>query len=126
MKVLRLAWVGTRTDAYEPTVRFFRDVIGLPVAEDPGDFTVLEVPDGATVEVFGPASAFNRHLASPAAGFEVEDLAEAELELREAGIEIVLPPSGGPDRRWLHLRAPDGALYELMEDRARGRTGAGG
>ncbi len=119
MQVLRLSWVGTRTDAYEPTVRFFREVLRLPVIEDPGDFTVLEVPDGSTVEVFGPDSAWNRHLTSPVAGFQVADLTEAERELRDAGAEIVLPPTGGPDRSWLHFRAPDGHLYELAEDRTR-------
>ena len=123
--MLRLSWVGTRTDAYSSTVGFFRDVLGLPVIEDPGDFTVLEVPDGATVEVFGPDSPFNRHLTSPVAGFQVADLAEAERELRDAGVEIVLPRSGGPDRSWLHFRAPDGHLYELAEDRTRGGAALG-
>jgi catechol 2,3-dioxygenase-like lactoylglutathione lyase family enzyme len=116
MQILRLAWVGTRTEAFEETVALFRDVLGLaPIAHD-RDFDVLEVPDGATVEVFGPASGFNQHLTSPVAGFEVDDLAGAERELRAAGTEIVLAPAWGGERAWLHFRAPDGHLYELMQD----------
>lgn len=29
MRVIKLAWVGTRTDNAEPTVAFFRHVLGL-------------------------------------------------------------------------------------------------
>jgi catechol 2,3-dioxygenase-like lactoylglutathione lyase family enzyme len=79
---------------------------------------VLEVPDGATVEVFGPASPNNQHLTHPVAGFLVSDLDDAVRELRAAGVEIVLPMQGGQTRSWMHFRAPDGFVYELVEDRS--------
>src|SRR5690349_21109566 len=107
MRVLSLVWVGTRTTEYAATPGFFRDVLGLGVHSLETDFAVLEVPDGATVEVFGPASEWNRHLTHPVAGFLVADLDEAVSELRAAGVEIVLEPQGG-ERRWVHFRAPDG------------------
>ena len=116
MRVLSLAWVGTRTTEYAATVAFFREVLGLGVHSAETDFTVLEVPDGATVEVFGPASEYNRHLTHPVAGFLVADLEEAVAELRAAGAEIVLDPQGGDDRSWVHFRAPDGFVYELAQD----------
>ena len=78
MKILRLCWVGTRTDRFEATVGFFRDVLQLSILADPGDFTVFAVPDGSTVEVFGPQSAYNEHLSTPVAGFEVDDLEAAQ------------------------------------------------
>ena len=118
MRVLSLAWVGTRTTEYAATVAFFRDVLGLGVHSSETDFAVLEVPDGATVEVFGPASEYNRHLTHPVAGFLVADLEEASRELRAAGVEIVLPLQGGETRAWMHFRAPDGFVYELVEDRS--------
>jgi hypothetical protein len=32
MRIIKLAWVGTRTNNAEPTVAFFRDVLGvLPI-----------------------------------------------------------------------------------------------
>jgi catechol 2,3-dioxygenase-like lactoylglutathione lyase family enzyme len=98
-------------------VAFFTDVLGLPVHSTETDFTVLEVPDGATVEVFGPRSEYNRHLTHPVAGFRVSDLAGAVEELRAAGAEIVLPIQGTEEHSWMHFRAPDGFVYELSEDR---------
>ena len=118
MRVLSLVWVGTRTTEYAATVAFFKDVLGLgEQASEPG-FAVLEVPDGATVEIFGPTSRFNQHLTHPVAGFLVASLDEAVEELEAAGAEIVLPPQGGGARSWLHFRAPDGFVYELVEVRS--------
>jgi catechol 2,3-dioxygenase-like lactoylglutathione lyase family enzyme len=118
MRVLSLAWVGTRTTEYTATLAFFRDVLGLGVHSSETDFAVLDVPDGATVEIFGPASRYNRHLTHPVAGFLVSNLDDAVAELRAAGVEIVLPVAGGETRSWVHFRAPDGFIYELVEDRS--------
>jgi catechol 2,3-dioxygenase-like lactoylglutathione lyase family enzyme len=117
MDVLSLVWVGTRTNEYAATVAFFRDVLGLGVQVSEPDFAVLDVPDGATVEVFGPTSEFNPHLTHPVAGFLVADLDEAVAELRAAGVEIVRDVQGGDARSWVHFRAPDGFVYELVEAR---------
>lgn len=104
MQVLSLAWVGTRTFQHDATVAFFSDILGLRVHSAEPDFTVLDVPGGATVEVFGPTSDFNRHLTHPVAGFRVADIDAAACELAAAGVEIVLPHHGGGDRSWLHPR----------------------
>ncbi len=118
MEVLSLTWVGTRTTEYTATVAFFRDVLGLGVHSTETDFAVLNVPDGATVEIFGPASEYNQHLTHPVAGFLVADLDSAVKELEAAGAEIVLPVQHGDPRSWLHFRAPDGFVYELAADRS--------
>ena len=47
----------------------------------------------------------------------MSDLDDAVGELRTAGVEIVLPPQGDESRKWVHFRAPDGFVYELVEDR---------
>jgi hypothetical protein len=49
--------------------------------------------------------------------FEVDDVSAAREELVAAGIEIVGP--SGQDRHWdwIHVRAPDGNLYELASRR---------
>ena len=117
MKVRALVWVGTRTTEFESTAAFFRDVLGLGVQLAEPDFTVLDVPDGSTVEVFGPSSPYNAHLTHPVAGFLVDSIDEAVAEVRAAGAEIVLPPQDGGDRAWMHFRAPDGHVYELVEVR---------
>lgn len=116
MRVLSLTWVGTRTADYPATLAFFRDVLGLGVRSSEADFAVLSVPDGATVEVFGPASEYNQHLTHPVAGFLVSDLEKALGELQAVGVEIVLPVQHGGTRSWMHFRAPDGFVYELVEE----------
>jgi catechol 2,3-dioxygenase-like lactoylglutathione lyase family enzyme len=115
MHISKISWLGTRTDAHDQTVDFFTGVLGLRVMQQEPDFTVLSLPDGSSVEVFGPASAYNRHLTHPVAGFLVDDLDHAAEELRAAGIEIVLPIQRADNGGWLHFRAPDGFLYELSE-----------
>jgi catechol 2,3-dioxygenase-like lactoylglutathione lyase family enzyme len=111
--------VGTRTTEYAATLAFFRDVMGLAVDSSEPDFAVLEVPGGATVEIFGPSSPYNRHLTHPVAGFRVDSVAGAVAELQAAGVEIVLPVQHGGARSWVHFRAPDGFVYELVEEGAR-------
>ena len=118
MRILRLVWLGTRTTEHPATVAFFRDVLGLGVQVSEPDFAVLDVPGGATVEIFGPTSEYNRHLTHPVAGFLVDDLVAAADEVAAAGAEIVLPIQDGGDRAWMHFRAPDGFVYELVEVRA--------
>lgn len=113
--IMGLTWVGTRTDRYDETVALFAGVLGLPVLADDSGFTVLGLPDGSTIEVFGPDSPYNRHISRPVPGFRVRDLDTAHDELVAAGVDVVLPIQGGGDRRWLHVKGPDGSLYELVE-----------
>lgn len=116
MHILRLYWVGIRTARHNESVAFFHEVMGLPVRHSEQDFTVLAVPDGSTVEVFGPTSPDNQHITCPVAGFLVSDLSEAVQARQQAGLEIVLPVRQGETGAWLHFRAPDGFLYELSQE----------
>jgi catechol 2,3-dioxygenase-like lactoylglutathione lyase family enzyme len=118
MQIVKLAWVGTRTDNAEPTVAFFHDVLGPRLELDRPGFWMLKLPDGSKVEVFGPDSAINRHFTTgPVAGFLVDDVHAAADELRAAGVEILLEPEiDDSGNAWVHFRAPDGNLYELTQD----------
>ena len=55
MRVERLAWVGTRTDQFTETTRFFRDVLALSTVHEEADFAILQLPSGDRdfVEIFG-------------------------------------------------------------------------
>ena len=69
MKIIKLAWVGTRTENFQSTVDFFREILGLRSELDLPGFRVLKLPDGSKVEVFGPDSDVNRHFTTgPVAG----------------------------------------------------------
>jgi catechol 2,3-dioxygenase-like lactoylglutathione lyase family enzyme len=118
MRIIKLAWVGTRTGNPEPTVAFFRDVLGLRLELEHAGFWMLKLPDNSKVEVFGPDSPINRHFTTgPVAGFLVDNAADAAAELRSAGVEILLESAvdeGG--NAWVHFRAPDGNIYEFTQD----------
>jgi len=118
MEIIKLAWVGTRTENAEPTVQFFRDVLGLRLELEHKDFWMLKLPDGSKVEVFGPESPVNRHFTTgPVAGFLVDDVVSATAELRAAGVEILLDPqTDDRGNGWTHFRAPDGNVYEFTQD----------
>jgi catechol 2,3-dioxygenase-like lactoylglutathione lyase family enzyme len=118
MRIIKLAWVGTRTDNPAPTVAFFREVLGLRVELEQPGFWMLKLPDGSKVEVFGPDTDINRHFTTgPVAGFLVDDIHVATTELRSADVEI-LYESGADDsgNAWVHFRAPDGNIYEFTQD----------
>ncbi len=118
MEVIKLAWVGTRTENAYPTVAFFRDVLGLRLEVDQPGFWKMKLPDGSKVEVFGPDSDVNRHFTTgPVAGFLVDDVHTATEELRSANVEILSGPTTDQSGiAWVHFRAPDGNIYELTHD----------
>jgi catechol 2,3-dioxygenase-like lactoylglutathione lyase family enzyme len=118
MRIIKLAWVGTRTDNAEPTVAFFRDVLGLRLELEHLGFWMLKLPDGSKVEVFGPDSAINRHFTTgPVAGFLVDDIQDAAAELWSAGVELLLESEvDASGNAWVHFRAPDGNIYEFTQD----------
>ena len=118
MQIIKLAWVGTRTENADPTVAFFRDVLGLRLELDQPGFWMLKLPDGSKVEVFGPDSDINRHFTTgPVAGFLVDDVHSATAELRSAQVEILFGPEiDESGNAWVHFRAPDGNVYEFTQD----------
>ena len=117
MEVRRLCWLGVRAEAYEPMLAFLRDVLGLRVEFEEETTAELSLPRGDRVQVFGPGDRyfdfFGEQATGPVALFEVDDVRRARDEISSAGIELV----GGIERdrqwEWVHVRAPDGNLYEL-------------
>jgi predicted enzyme related to lactoylglutathione lyase len=114
MRVLGVVWVGTRTTAFDETVAFFRDVLGLPLEEPEPDFGWSRMPDSSQFEVFGPTDEEHRHFSTgPVPEFLVDDLPAALAELEAAGVEILGEPKLRGTEGWLHFRAPDGNVYGL-------------
>jgi catechol 2,3-dioxygenase-like lactoylglutathione lyase family enzyme len=118
MRIIKLAWVGTRTQNAEATVAFFRDVLGLRLELEQAGFWMLKMPDGSKVEVFGADSTINRHFTTgPVAGFLIDNVQDAAVELRAAGLEILLESVVDDSGNALGpLRGPDGHIYEFTQD----------
>jgi lactoylglutathione lyase len=114
MRVLGVVWVGIRTEAFDGTLAFFRDVLGIPMKEVEQDFGWGRMPDSSLVEVFGPSDTEHLHFSTgPVPEFLVDDLPGALVELRAAGVEILGEPEVSGTEGWLHFQAPDGNVYGL-------------
>lgn len=114
MRVVGLVFVGTRTGARAAMAAFVRDVLGVAPAELPGvDADVFELPDGSSFAV----TPSNETHGERTIGFLVEDLDSAAAAMRVAGVDIDGEVAANERFRYVHFRAPDGQLYELVERR---------
>jgi glyoxylase I family protein len=114
MQIDGITFVGTRTEARLEMARFVRDVLGLaPVRVDGIDAEVFAMPDGSSFAVTSPDRPDDTERT---VGFLVADIAEAARELRAAGVVMDGEVASSATQRYLHFRAPDGHLYELVEE----------
>jgi catechol 2,3-dioxygenase-like lactoylglutathione lyase family enzyme len=110
-----LAFVGTRTVARKTMTRFVQDVLGLaPTGLSGIDADVFELPDGSMFAV----APTDDPTGERTVGFLVEDLDAACAELRAADVEVDDSIAANERFRYVHFRAPDGKLYELVEARS--------
>lgn len=111
-----LVWLGTRTQRFAELVAFYRAAFDIEPAIEDTDFAVFRLPDGSTVEVFGPSDTEHRHFdTGPVAGFEVEDVEPARAALEAAGAQFIGPTQTADGFAWAHFRAPDGNVYEITQ-----------
>jgi len=122
VQVKRLAWLGTRTERFDETTAFFRDVLGIPMFNEEPGFGMLQLPSGDRdfVEVFAPDNpSAALYSTGPVVGLLVDDIDQARVELDTAGVELIgstqwLQSMDGYG--WFHVRGPDGNIYAIMQD----------
>ena len=116
-RVTGMTWLGIRTDRQTELRAFFADVLGLDTFFETPTFVALRLPDSSVVEIFAATDDSHAHFDSgPVVGFEVDNLDDAAEAIRSAGAEIIGSIiSGKKGSRWLHVRGPDGNVYELLE-----------
>jgi lactoylglutathione lyase len=111
---------------YEESLRFYRDVLGLPVVkswdEPSGSGAILDA-GRATLELLSPDQAdlideveVGRRVAGPIrVALEVEDSAATATQLEEAGATALAPPVVTPwQHRNVRLDAPAGLQLTLF------------
>jgi catechol 2,3-dioxygenase-like lactoylglutathione lyase family enzyme len=114
MRITGITFVGTRTHADHAMALFARDVLGLTPADVvDGGASFFALPDGSSFAVTHPGA---MEPAERTVGFLVDDVEQAAAELRAAGVPVDDEVSGNDRHRYVHLRAPDGQLYELVEE----------
>ena len=120
MKVVRLGWLGARTQQFERMNVFYRDVLGLGVLSIDGSSGRFKLQDGTEVHVYGPKDKDHGFFGEgPVVAFQVDDFADAQSRLLAAGVEFIYrEPQRATGKIWQHFRAPDGNVYELIGDDA--------
>lgn len=119
MQIKGIVFAGTATAKRAAMTGFVRDVLGLaPVRRDGVEADLFDLADGSS---FAVASVDGMGSTERTLGFLVDDVEAARHELRAAGVEVDAEISSNTRHRYLHFRAPDGQLYELVEEvRSRG------
>ena len=115
MIVRGIVFAGTATQTRPDMRDFVRNVLGMtPAHVDGVEADLFDLPDGSSFAVAFPEGMgpTERTL-----GFLVDDIAQAAAELAAAGVVVDEQISGNARERYVHFRAPDGQLYELVERR---------
>jgi hypothetical protein len=112
MRILGLTFAGTSTPHREEMARFLSETLALPgIAVAGVEADLFELPDGSSFAVASPGGMGETERSI---GFLVDDLDAAASALRAAGL-VVGVPGENARHRYLHFRAPDEQLYELVQ-----------
>jgi lactoylglutathione lyase len=118
-----LAYAILYVSDLDGSVRFFRDVLGVPLKFVDRGYAEFDT-EGARLGLFDPTglgALIGRDRPAPGPGAEVlflvEDVDREAARLRDAGATIL---SGPVDRPWghrtIHVAAPDGHVVELAQE----------
>ena len=125
MRVRGLVWMGVQTARFDEMSAFLRALTGATPGIEESGFNLWALPNGDLVELFaaGRKPSFG---SGPVVGFLVDDLEAARRDVEAAGAVVV--GGYGPNEdgyRSIHLRAPDGNVYELVHDPQHAERAAG-
>lgn len=133
---MRLTHVRLLVTKFDECLRFYRDVMGFPVAwgEEGGRYADLDAGEGVTLSLFArdamaeavgasglPAEASSQDRV--ALVFDADDLDGLAQRLRDWEVTLVNEPQDRPEWgiRVIHFRDPDANLIEVNSELPRGR-----
>jgi len=118
VEVEGLGWLGIRTERFEETARFFREVMGLEETRRERDVVGFAFPDGAEMEVWRAEDEFHSFFgAGPVVGLRVDGVEEARAGMEAAGVEFLGPVQRSGRAVWSQFRGPGGNVYEIITRR---------
>ena len=119
MRINGLAWLGISTERYEQTVDFFHPVLGMSITFQEGSTVELAAQNGDKVQIFSPDNSYFKFFRGQHAPvvplFEVDSLDDARAQQAGTEATIVGEEESDVGWRWIHVRGPDGNIYELAE-----------
>jgi len=125
--IRHLSSIAEIVDDFEAAVRFYRDVLGLPVeVHASGGYAVVQVGGvlhyglwqraHAAEAVLGDRGAASRIPPGLTLGFEVDGVDAAAEALRQRGVALLQPPHDEPwGQRTARFALPGGGLAEVSE-----------
>ena len=108
-------FVGLRSGQFNEMVRLFRDIIGVPVAEETIGMARFRLGDSTVLEIYGPADEFHSFFTTgPVVGFRVADFDRVRARMLAGGVKFIgaIQHSGGMS--WQHFCCPDGTVLEII------------
>jgi catechol 2,3-dioxygenase-like lactoylglutathione lyase family enzyme len=119
-KITRFSGAGVRMQNFVEAVRFFSQVMEMPLArqDDRQEFAHFWLPAGHLFEVFGPNNPWGQLTPYATIAFEVEDVWRARRELEVRGVEFVGEVAvTSTAEAFTYFRGPDGYLYAIWKPR---------
>jgi catechol 2,3-dioxygenase-like lactoylglutathione lyase family enzyme len=114
MTVLKVDFVGIRSERLDETVALFRDVLGLSVSRQTDDLVAFKLADGTVLELYGPANEFHSFFTTgPVVAFRVDDFDVARQAMLAAGIKFIGDVQHADGVSWQHFYGPDGTVLEI-------------
>jgi catechol 2,3-dioxygenase-like lactoylglutathione lyase family enzyme len=114
MTVLKVDFVGIRSDRLDETVTLFRDVLGVSVNRQTDDLVAFKLADGTVLELYGPANEFHSFFTTgPVVAFRVDNFDVARRAMLAAGVKFIGDVQHADGVSWQHFYCPDGTVLEI-------------
>jgi len=114
MTVLKVDFVGIRSDRLDETVALFRDVLGVSVNRQTDDLVAFKLADGTALELYGPANEFHSFFTTgPVVAFKVDNFDVARRTMLAAGVRFIGDVQHADGISWQHFYCPDGTVLEI-------------
>ena len=117
-ELLRFSWAGVVMHDFDGAVRFFSQVMEMPLAQrdDSGASAQFWLPDGHLFEVFGPTHTWSHIMEQLTIGFYVEDVQQVRAAMEDLGVDFVAETETTPyGHEFAFFRDLDNYLYALWK-----------
>jgi catechol 2,3-dioxygenase-like lactoylglutathione lyase family enzyme len=112
--VVKVDFVGMRTNRLDETVALFRDVLGIPVTRQTDSLVGFRLGDETVVEIYGQTDEFHSFFTTgPVVAFQVENFDRTRQAMLKAGITFIGDVQSAERKTWQHFYAPDGTVLEI-------------
>jgi catechol 2,3-dioxygenase-like lactoylglutathione lyase family enzyme len=114
LTVVKIDFVGMRTNRFDETVALFRDVLGIPPTRQTDCVVGFRLRDETIVELYGQTDEFHSFFTTgPVVAFQVEDFDRTRQAMLKAGITFIGNVQSADRKAWQHFYAPDGTVLEI-------------